>query len=98
MPARLCARRYSIRVTTNVLGSTWNKSPNTWARIDNVYFLKHLGSSLRKAAGQIATEELPEDIRILLRRLERLETRGKLGKVDCPIPGTQTLAFRRRTR
>jgi hypothetical protein len=58
------------------------QKPKYVARIDNVYFLKHLGASLREAAGQIATEELPEDIRLLLRRLERLETRGKFGKAD----------------
>ena len=48
----------------------------------NVYFLKHLGASLREAAAHIATEELPQDICLLLRRLERLETRGRLGKAD----------------
>jgi hypothetical protein len=58
------------------------QKPKYVARIDNVYFLKHLGASLRRAAGQIATEELPDDIRLLLRRLDRLETRGKHGKVD----------------
>ena len=41
------------------------QKPKYVARIDNVYFLTHLGSSLRKAAGQIATEELPEDIQAL---------------------------------
>ena len=57
------------------------QKPKYVARIDNVYFLKHLGASLRDAAAHIATEELPQDIRLLLRRLERLETRRKLGRL-----------------
>jgi hypothetical protein len=42
-------------------------------RLDNIYFLRRLGQSLRWATNDITQEELPEDIRLLLRRLERLE-------------------------
>jgi hypothetical protein len=42
-------------------------------RIDNVYFLKHLGNSLREATAGVSEEDLPEDIRLALRRLERRE-------------------------
>lgn len=58
------------------------QKPKYVARIDNVYFLKHLGASLREATSQVVKEELSEDIRILLRRLERLEARGKARKAD----------------
>jgi hypothetical protein len=43
------------------------------ARMDNVYFLKHLGKSLREATACITQEDLPEDVRLALRRLERHE-------------------------
>jgi hypothetical protein len=42
-------------------------------RIDNVYFLKHVGATLRQATAGVPREELPEDIRLALRRLERRE-------------------------
>lgn len=47
------------------------------ARIDNVYFINRVGASLREATSHVATEELPENIRLLLRRLNRLEVRAK---------------------
>jgi hypothetical protein len=51
------------------------ETPKYVARIDNVYFVRRLGDSLRKATNHITKEELPENIRLLLRRLERLEAR-----------------------
>jgi hypothetical protein len=42
-------------------------------RIDNVYFLKHVGATLRQATAGVPREELSEDIRLALRRLERHE-------------------------
>jgi hypothetical protein len=51
------------------------EKPKYVARIDNVYFLRRLGDSLRKATNHITKEELPDNIRLLLRRLERLEAR-----------------------
>lgn len=44
-------------------------------RIDNVYFLKRLGASLREATADVPKEELPEEIRLALRRLDRLDAR-----------------------
>jgi hypothetical protein len=44
-------------------------------RIDNVYFLKQLGASLREAVADVPKEELPEEIRLALRRLDRLSAR-----------------------
>jgi hypothetical protein len=58
------------------------EKPKYVARIDNVYFVQRVGASLRDATSHIATEELPENIRLLLRRLERLEGRGKVRKAD----------------
>ena len=52
------------------------------ARIDNVYFIKRVGATLREATIHAATEELPENIRHLLRRLERLEVRAKSRRTD----------------
>jgi hypothetical protein len=42
-------------------------------RIGNVYFLKHVGATLRQATAGVPREELSEDIRLALRRLERHE-------------------------
>jgi hypothetical protein len=49
---------------------------NYVARIENIYFLSCIGASLRWATNDIAREELPDDIRLLLRRLERLEAKA----------------------
>jgi hypothetical protein len=58
------------------------EKPKYVAWIDNVYFVKRVGASLRDATSHIVTEELPENIRLLLRRLDRLEVRGKIRKAD----------------
>jgi hypothetical protein len=42
-------------------------------QLANVVFLDKVGETLRQATNDIVQEELPEDIRLLLRRLERLE-------------------------
>ena len=47
------------------------------ARIDNIYFLSRIGSSLRWATQDISREELPANIKHLLARLDRLEARAK---------------------
>ena len=52
------------------------------AQIDNVYFVGRLGASLREATADIVREELPENIRLLLRRLERLEAKGTTKRTD----------------
>ena len=52
------------------------------ARIDNIYFINRVGASLREATDHVTTEELPENIRLLLRRLKRLEVRAKPGNTD----------------
>jgi hypothetical protein len=43
------------------------------AQIDNIYFLDRIGCSLRWATADMAREELPDNIRRLLRKLERAE-------------------------
>jgi hypothetical protein len=58
------------------------KKPKYVARIDNIYFINRVGASLREATDHVTTEELPENIRLLLRRLERLEVRAKPRKTD----------------
>ena len=47
------------------------------ARVDNIYFLSRIGSSLRWATQDIAREELPIDIKHLLARLDLLEARAR---------------------
>jgi hypothetical protein len=61
-------------------------------RIDNVYFLKHVGATLRQAIADVPREELTEDIRLALRRLERREflQNQRAGK-----PGSDPTAWRR---
>jgi hypothetical protein len=39
----------------------------------NADFVDHVGRAIRQATSEIVQAELPEDIRCLLRRLERLE-------------------------
>jgi len=46
-------------------------------RVDNIYFLNRIGASLRWATQDIAREELPADIKHLLKRLDRLEARAR---------------------
>ena len=46
----------------------------------NVVFLGKVGDTLRQVVGNTATADLPEDIRLLLRRLERIERRQGLPK------------------
>jgi hypothetical protein len=56
--------------------------PKYVARIDNIYFINRVGASLCEATVHITTEELPENIRLLLRGLKRLEVRAKPRKTD----------------
>ena len=44
-----------------------------YPQLANLVFLDKVGETLRQATRDIVQEELPEDIRLLLRRLERLE-------------------------
>jgi hypothetical protein len=44
----------------------------------NVVFLGKVGDTLRQVVGNTANADLPEDIRLLLRRLERIERRQSL--------------------
>ena len=44
----------------------------------NVVFLGKVGATLRQVIGNTTTADLPEDIRLLLRRLERIERRQSL--------------------
>jgi hypothetical protein len=47
-------------------------------QLANIVFLGKVGDSLRDAIGSTATCDLPEEIQLLLRRLERLERRDAL--------------------
>jgi len=58
------------------------KKPKYVAQIDNVYFINCVGATLREATSHVTKEELPENIRHLLRRLDRLEVRVKSRKTD----------------
>ena len=44
-----------------------------YPQLANLVCLDKVGETLRQATSDIVQEELPEDIRLLLRRLERLE-------------------------
>ena len=57
-----------------------DRKPKYVAQIDNVYFVRRIGTSLRHATADIAQEELPANIRHLLRRLERLEAKQSKGQ------------------
>jgi hypothetical protein len=48
----------------------------------NIVFLDKVGETLRQVTSDITREELPADIQLLLRRLERLERKEKLKKND----------------
>ena len=47
------------------------------AQIDNIYFLGRIGCSLRWATADMAREELPDNIRRLLHKLECIERPGR---------------------
>jgi hypothetical protein len=51
----------------------------------NVVFLGKVGDTLRQVVGNTAKADLPEDIRLLLRRLERIERRQSLP--NSPVTG-----------
>ena len=51
----------------------------------NIVFLGKVGNTLRQVVGDTATADLPEDIRLFLRRLERIERRQNIPK---PLPRT----------
>jgi hypothetical protein len=46
----------------------------------DVVFLGKVGNTLRQVVGDTVTADLPEDIRLLLRRLERIERRQNIPK------------------
>jgi hypothetical protein len=48
-----------------------------YPQLQNVVFLDRVGDTLRQATSGIAEEQLPENIQLLLRRLERVEARDK---------------------
>jgi hypothetical protein len=53
-----------------------------YPQLANVVFLDKVGETLRQATADITREELPEDILLLLRRLERLERKESLKRQD----------------
>ena len=52
-----------------------------YPQLKNIVFLDHVGETLRCAMSDILTGELPDAIRLLLRRLERVE-RKQMKKQD----------------
>jgi len=46
-------------------------------QLKNVVFLDRVGETLRQATSDIAKEDLPENILLLLRRLDRIEQRNR---------------------
>ena len=46
------------------------------AQVDNIFFLSRIGQALRWATSDITREALPEEVVLLLRRLDRLESRN----------------------
>jgi hypothetical protein len=58
----------------------------------NITFLGKVGETLRQAIGETATSDLPEVIRLRLRRLERMERRLDLNRLTAsndPRPRSQ---------
>ena len=53
-------------------------------RIDNIIFLDRVGETLCWATADTPKEALPEEMRLLLRRLNRLETRAALKAAKRP--------------
>jgi hypothetical protein len=47
------------------------------AKLNNVTFLNQIGTTLRLATADIAREDLPTDVHLLLRRLDRLDARDR---------------------
>jgi hypothetical protein len=54
----------------------------------NVVFLGKVGATLRQVIGDTTTTELPEDIRLLLRRLERIERRQSIPSPNSRSDGS----------
>ena len=50
-----------------------NRKPKYVAKLGNVYFVSHLGESLRRATADLRDDQLPSDVRRALRHLDRLE-------------------------
>lgn len=53
-----------------------------YPQLANVVFLDRVGETLRQATADITREELPEDILLLLRRLERFERKESMKRPD----------------
>lgn len=49
-----------------------DKKPKYALRVDNVYFLKQMGTAFRKAVADLPRDELPDNV-VLLQRRDRLE-------------------------
>jgi len=49
------------------------EKPKFAARVDNIYFLSRIGSSLRWATQGVAREDLSSNVKHLLDRLDQLE-------------------------
>jgi hypothetical protein len=51
------------------------RTSQKYPQLSNVVFLGRVGATLRQVIGNTTPSDLPEDIRLLLRRLERIERR-----------------------
>ncbi|MET0192408.1 MAG: hypothetical protein ABW200_03445 [Hyphomicrobiaceae bacterium] len=67
------------------------RSKSKYPQLANVVFLDKVGETLRQATADITRAELPEDILLLLRRLERIERKESLKRPDdltlAQVPG-----------
>src|SRR5688572_33223022 len=58
--------------------SGWKMQNSKYSvRVDNIYFLSRIGSTLRWVTQDIAPEDLPANVKHLLARLDRLEARAR---------------------
>jgi len=53
-----------------------------YPQLANIVFLDKVGETLRQVTSEITHENLPENIRLLLRRLERVERKQALKDRD----------------
>jgi hypothetical protein len=60
-------------------------TPKFVGQVGNIYFLAQIGSALRWATSDIASEELPPDIQRLLRKLDRVEAKKRIKRANARL-------------
>jgi hypothetical protein len=88
-PSRLAGRVGQLRIgfrteqqpsLATCIKVAMDRKPKYVAQIDNIYLVKRIGASLREATADTVRDRLPENIQLLLRRLERLEAKDSRKK------------------